>query len=253
VINNQSKRRAERTKKVDINSFPKTIEKVCRECGKLSPHKWAYHILANGQPEYRHICVTCMKDYLRDYHKQYAIGNKEELARKHLQYAANNREYIRKYNKNLKRDKKKKAIVFKGGACKICGYNKNPNALGFHHEDTDKKTAELGELMCRSWERIEKELKHCVLLCSNCHQELHAKDEDSKYRRNKEKAVEYLGGKCELCGYNKDRSALVFHHKNPMEKEGRVKLLGKWVKAKEELDKCQLLCANCHFELHSNE
>jgi hypothetical protein len=74
-----------------------------------------------------------------------------------------------------------------------------------------------------------------------------------KYRyKRKIKCVEYLGGKCSRCGYDKSLRALVFHHRDPEEKEyGMTQLQNKsWVKAKVELDKCDLLCSNCHAEVH---
>jgi hypothetical protein len=72
------------------------------------------------------------------------------------------------------------------------------------------------------------------------------------FRDNKCKAVEYKGGKCEHCGYDKCNSALEFHHKDPNEKDIS---LAKYRKVgiesfKPELDKCILLCANCHREEH---
>jgi len=71
-------------------------------------------------------------------------------------------------------------------------------------------------------------------------------------RRIKEKAVSYKGGQCQKCGYDKCVAALSFHHRDPKEKEfrlssGRTK---NWEKVKKELDKCDLLCANCHMEVH---
>lgn len=73
--------------------------------------------------------------------------------------------------------------------------------------------------------------------------------------RLKEKAVEYKGGKCELCGYNKCIDALEFHHKNPDEKDFGISSgeTRSWGKIKNELDKCIMLCANCHREIHSKE
>lgn len=71
----------------------------------------------------------------------------------------------------------------------------------------------------------------------------------------KEKAVEYKGGKCELCGYDKCVDALEFHHKNPNEKDFGISSgeTRSWEKIKKELDKCIMLCANCHREIHSKE
>lgn len=68
----------------------------------------------------------------------------------------------------------------------------------------------------------------------------------------KEKAVEYLGGKCCKCGYNKCLGALDFHHKDPSKKEFRIAESNtkSWDRTKKELDKCILVCANCHRELH---
>jgi hypothetical protein len=60
------------------------------------------------------------------------------------------------------------------------------------------------------------------------------------------------GGKCQICNYNRCTWALQFHHLDPNEKE--LSLSGKcmrWDKAKLELDKCILLCSNCHAEIHS--
>lgn len=74
-------------------------------------------------------------------------------------------------------------------------------------------------------------------------------------RYKKEKAIEYKGGRCELCGYNKCIAAFDFHHINPQEKKYNIKdlMTRKWDLVKEEIDKCILLCSNCHRELHWNE
>lgn len=76
-------------------------------------------------------------------------------------------------------------------------------------------------------------------------------------KRKKELAVEYLGGKCIICGYNKCLWALEFHHRNPEEKEsGGPYALAPWrsfEKNKEELDKCDLVCCRCHREIHFEE
>lgn len=74
-------------------------------------------------------------------------------------------------------------------------------------------------------------------------------------RRNKIKLVEYKGGKCEICGYDKCIDALEFHHLNPDEKEfgiscGDTRSLKK---LKAEVDKCIMVCANCHREIHAKE
>jgi hypothetical protein len=75
----------------------------------------------------------------------------------------------------------------------------------------------------------------------------------NRWRKRKEMAVDYKGGKCVRCGYDKHPAALQFHHTNPEEKSanwGKLKSKS-WKKITEEIDKCILLCANCHAIEHS--
>ena len=70
-------------------------------------------------------------------------------------------------------------------------------------------------------------------------------------KRTKEKLVEYKGGKCVRCGYNKCIRSLDFHHINPEEKDfGISKSIKSFEKMKSEVDKCILVCKNCHGEIH---
>ena len=69
-------------------------------------------------------------------------------------------------------------------------------------------------------------------------------------RRLKIKAVAYLGGKCAKCGYNKCMRALQFHHRDRNQKEFGIAhpSIKAWKRIQKELDKCDLLCSNCHAE-----
>lgn len=70
----------------------------------------------------------------------------------------------------------------------------------------------------------------------------------------KQQAVKLKGGKCNRCGYNKCIDALVFHHTNPNEKNFGLAQSGNthsWESYWKEVQKCELLCANCHAEEHS--
>lgn len=72
-------------------------------------------------------------------------------------------------------------------------------------------------------------------------------------KKVRQMAVEHLGGACEVCGYNKCSRALSFHHKDPALKEFGISAQGmtrSWDRVKIEIEKCMLLCANCHMELH---
>lgn len=71
----------------------------------------------------------------------------------------------------------------------------------------------------------------------------------------KKAAILLKGGKCIKCGYNRCPAALDFHHIIPEEKEGNLKDLfsRNWATIEKEIDKCILLCANCHRAEHYNE
>jgi DNA-directed RNA polymerase subunit M/transcription elongation factor TFIIS len=70
-------------------------------------------------------------------------------------------------------------------------------------------------------------------------------------QRVKEKAVALLGGECSKCGYCRCIRALTFHHRDP---DGKNFPIGgtsvSWKRIQEEAKKCDLLCANCHAEVH---
>jgi hypothetical protein len=168
-----------------------------------------------------------------------------------------NKNQIRKEKKHLT---KKKSISYKGGACEICG-NKNEHLLSFHHIKQEEKLYEVCQILDYSWETIKNELDKCLLVCHNCHMEIHEREDskDVKGSTNKKVFLEYKGvSSCECCGYNKSNRALSFHHVISEDKEKNVKT-NKRLKTvndlpddlKIEIDKCEVLCANCHYLKHN--
>jgi DNA-binding CsgD family transcriptional regulator len=70
-------------------------------------------------------------------------------------------------------------------------------------------------------------------------------------KRTKIELVKYKGGKCEKCGYDKCISALTFHHLDPTQKDFAISGKSYSIeKLKKEVDKCIMVCANCHIEIH---
>ena len=72
--------------------------------------------------------------------------------------------------------RRKIALVnLKGAGCGNCGYNRNYSALEFHHKNPVSKLFQLDlrSLSNRKWSAILSEAKQCILVCSNCHKELH--------------------------------------------------------------------------------
>lgn len=96
------------------------------------------------------------------------------------------------------------------------------------------------------------------LYCYDCSPEGLDNATAIRYRKRalKHFLIQKKGGKCERCGYNKCEGALQFHHIDPTQKEfnfSHVNLSEIGLSLKdflEELEKCELLCANCHFEEH---
>lgn len=79
-------------------------------------------------------------------------------------------------------------------------------------------------------------------------------------RRRKElklKSIKYLGGSCKDCNLEDPCPAIYdFHHLDPSKKDFNISRKGytySWDKVKKELDKCILLCSNCHRKRHFKE
>ena len=84
---------------------------------------------------------------------------------------------IKNYIIQRKRAKERKLILVNmlGGSCQSCGYCKNYSVLSFHHVDPKSKKFGIDSRHCsnRSWEALLEEVAKCILLCLNCHTELH--------------------------------------------------------------------------------
>ena len=80
---------------------------------------------------------------------------------------------------------------------------------------------------------------------------------NTKIRRFRAKAaaIKYLGGGCSKCGWSGNQAALQFHHTKSQEKDFNIGNVANksWDSIKKELQKCVLLCANCHTIHHSTK
>lgn len=82
---------------------------------------------------------------------------------------------------------KEKAIIYKGGKCIVCSYNRCNAALDFHHVDPNEKDFAIARYgHCRAWLTVKEELDKCVLICNRCHREHHhgALDLEDHLRKN---------------------------------------------------------------------
>jgi hypothetical protein len=72
------------------------------------------------------------------------------------------------------KEKRVRMLEALGGKCFECGYDKYKSALDAHHLDPEEKDTAFHQWRGWSWERIEKEIKKCVLLCKCCHAAVHS-------------------------------------------------------------------------------
>ncbi len=181
-------------------------------------------------------------------------------------------EYKRIINRNKSLDtkakyvlrwaKRIKAILYKGGKCERC-LDSRPCVLVFHHKLKTEKEGSITNLITRTsrWSKLKDELDKCVLVCENCHREIHEGPKDNKNNKNKKICLEFKGvNSCSKCGYSKCNGALEFHHPVSSEKSfgiSRISNRRKWEiitdleqDVIDEINKCDVLCANCHKEYH---
>lgn len=88
-------------------------------------------------------------------------------------YYDKHKKIVYERKKNRRKKLKEEAVSMLGGKCKICGYNKCFAALDFHHERDNKKGGINLFLKNQSRQKLLKEARKCILLCANCHRELH--------------------------------------------------------------------------------
>ena len=130
--------------------------------------------------------------------------------------------------------------------CLICSPFGEHNTINFNVNIQQK--GENGRYC--SWHTCKKPLTgNQTKFCSkNCNLKAAVTE---RRRKLKKMSIEYLGGQCQVCGYNACVAALEFHHTHGRDfgiaASGHTK---SWSKVKKELERCILLCSNCHRETH---
>ena len=148
--------------------------KICTKCGINKEDNEYRTIFYKKLQEYHtsKVCKECC------YKRSIESGYEQTVERKkknRLHYLKHKKEYC-KIAREKKRFIKKELIDIKGGKCEICGYNKCIEALDFHHKDPDKKEFTISMALAKNKKNIEElkiEINKCLLLCKNCHTELH--------------------------------------------------------------------------------
>ena len=90
---------------------------------------------------------------------------------------------------DYRKRRKKNLISICGGKCCICGYDKTPVALEFHHLIPEEKEFGIGANgLCHNIEKDIAEIRKCILVCANCHREIH----DNFYDLNELQKYQYF-------------------------------------------------------------
>lgn len=158
--------------------------KTCERCGK----EFKKTLIINGKKvstQHRKMCLECSKFKEKRIYQNYLHCPVCEETKTHNEF------YWRKDKLNIKKTQeckichgklRKKRITnlkqyfvdYAGGKCSMCGYNKCLSALEFHHLDSEEKEFGISQkLSYENKEKILKEMEKCILVCSNCHREIH--------------------------------------------------------------------------------
>lgn len=137
--------------------------KVCNKCGKEKPIS-EFSRNSRKKDGLQTACKECMAEYNRLHYQR----NKEIYSAKAKENVQNIREYIQSIKSQLK--------------CSICGEDRYW-CLDFHHTNPSEKEYNISSLVHGgARQKIEEELKKCIVVCSNCHRDIHYKDKAISYQ-----------------------------------------------------------------------
>lgn len=148
----------------------------------------------------RNYCKPC-SEKIREQKKEQTL-----MRKKQPENILKKKEYMRKAIKSYVRKLKEKMINYKGGQCQKCGYKKCNTALEFHHLDPSKKEFGLSGLSIK-FETIKPELDKCIMVCANCHRELHEQIQNQKDKNGESGEIRTHDGVLPLLVKSQDHSA----------------------------------------------
>lgn len=185
------------------------------------------------------------KEKQKEAQKRYYLNKKEKY-----------RESLRKHRKR----NKEHAHSMKT-CCKICGF-KEKICLDYHHLGDKIKT--IAQLIrdATTIEKLQLEIDKCEILCANCHRKQHSpkvlsdgsnwKNFDISRIEKRRWFIEFINNACCCDCQEKDRRCLEFHHlRDKLFKISYLITSGHSLDfLKEEINKCIIVCANCHRRRH---
>lgn len=151
---------------VTIDGIPRNLasRKFCLECTPFRTHNTRIEI-----PDEKKFCLICNIEL---------SGNRVKFCSKKCKATGHNKSY---HKENAQAQKirgilrRQDLLDYAQHKCSICGYNKCDASLMFHHIDPATKCFELDARSCsnRKLALLWIEVKKCILVCANCHGEIH--------------------------------------------------------------------------------
>lgn len=124
-------------------------------CNTCNEEKYeSEFVKTSSKRGYSYKCKSCVNDYSKQHYKK----NKESYNKRHQNRKEGHKQILTEIKSNA--------------GCKMCG-DKRHYVLDFHHEDPQTKEFSIGENVHHSIEKVLEETKKCIVVCSNCHRELH--------------------------------------------------------------------------------
>lgn len=232
--------------------------KICESCGESFPAKVIIHGRTRSLYR-RRFCLSCSPFGAHNTSKAPVAILEIAQLEEHRRRKRNAKTY--RSQKRRRRRRKAELVAQAGGSCIACGYSVCLAALEFHHRDASTKEFGVGNFG-GSVERLLAEVAKCDLLCASCHRLRHAGldgepslDVRLVERNRKARAVALMGGVCFGCERGGPYRLFEFHHVDAAAKDFGISQNGitsrTWERVVAELEKCVMLCANCHREVHA--
>lgn len=151
---------------------------ICRKCGKKFPN----YLIIDGEKRNlcsRKYCLECSPWKMRNTKKLENYEKKECLfCGEKIDKGLRCKKCLYLLQNERWKQRKRKVIKLMGGCCCKCGYNKNINVFDLHHLEPKEKEYHWERMKKLKWNSIIQEIKKCILVCSNCHREIHSTEED---------------------------------------------------------------------------
>lgn len=229
--------------------------KKCKECG-ISKTLTEFHKDKKSKNGLVSTCKTCRKEYyhdnkekMKEYGKQYRIENKEKLKeyyqdnKEHKkeqkkEYYQDNKEAINQHHKEYYRDNKEKKKEYYHDNKE----HKKEQAKKHYHDNKEEINQKMKEYYHDNKDKLKEQKKEYYQ---------NNKEQVKKDYTTRKRLLNGFKKECVICGF-KDKTALVFHHRDPKEKKFNIahKKMTNFEKLQTEIAKCTVLCSNCHKSFH---